>query len=35
MTVNLIRRHQDAPLEKPRSLEDRLLRALQSADELN
>ena len=35
MTVNLIRRHQDARLEKPRSLEDRLLRALQSADDSN
>ncbi len=35
MTVNLIRRHQDAPLEKPRSLEERLLRALQSADDSN
>jgi predicted HD phosphohydrolase len=34
-TVNLIRRHQDAPLEKPRSLEDCLLRALQGADDSN
>ena len=33
MTVNLIRRHKDAPLEKPRSLEDRLLRALHCADD--
>ena len=30
LTVNLIRRHQDVPLEKPRSSEDRLLRALPS-----
>ena len=35
LTVNLIRRHQDVPLEKPRSSEDRLLRALQSADDSN
>ena len=35
MTVNLIRRHQDAPLEKPRSSEDRLLRVLQSVDYFN
>lgn len=35
MIVNLIRHHQDAPLEKPRSLEDRLLRALQGADDSN
>jgi HD-like signal output (HDOD) protein len=35
MTVNLIRRHQDAPLERRHSLEDRLLRALQRADDSN
>jgi predicted HD phosphohydrolase len=35
MIVNLIRRHQDVLLEKPHSLEDRLLHALQSADDSN
>ena len=35
MTVNLIRRHQDALLENPISLEDHLLTALQSADDSN
>lgn len=40
LTVNLIRRHQDAPLEKPilcrrPTMEDRLLCALQSADDSN
>ena len=35
MTVNLIRRHQDARPEKPHSLEDRLLCALKNADDLN
>ncbi len=35
LTVYLIRRHQDARPEKPHSLEDRLLCALQNADDLN
>ena len=35
MIVNLIRRHQDVLLEKPHSLEDHLLRALQRADDSN
>jgi hypothetical protein len=35
MTVNLIRRHQDALLENSISLEDHLLSALQRADDSN